>query len=110
MTPWKFKLLEPIKVDIHNTKNRVDIYHVYVGAVATATLSDYNQWEPSGARQVRVVHRNFMVEITEQVQQRFKQITREDYGHFDFSVPSNAVKCHPASLAGLYKLFSLWMM
>lgn len=95
-----------LKVDIHNTKNRVDIDHVYVGVAATATLSECSQKGHSGARQVLVACRNFMVELIEQIRERFKEITREEYDHLAFLVPSNAVMCHPASLIGLYNSFS----
>ena len=97
---------DPFHLDLKNERNRVHIDHVYVGVTATCTLSDCSKLDPNGVRHVRVICREFMVELVEQIRTRFGEIKNKVYDDLDFLSPSNATQCHPPSLAGLYDNFT----
>jgi len=46
-----------------------------------------------------------MVELVEQVRRRFKKVQEKSLKSLEFLIPSNAVKCVPPTLLGVYECF-----
>ena len=100
------KQSDPFEVDIHSSKSRVKIDDVYLGLSATMTLSECCERDPDGVRQIRLLCLNFMIELVQQIRKRFEDTRSKKFQLLGFLIPSNAIKCQPPSLQGLFQEFT----
>ena len=93
---------DPFTLPIDNPEFNVDDDQIYLGILATTTLSECADLQ--AARKIKKTCREFMVELVKQIRSRF-DLNDSAYKLLEFIFPVNAVRCCPPSLQALFVRF-----
>ena len=91
---------DPFTIDVHCLDIRVPLEKVYMGILATNTLSELKD-DLDSVLKVKKACLEFLIELVKQIRSRF-DMKNPIFRLVEFLIPSNAVKCLPLSLHELF--------